>query len=420
MNAENEGMPITLPRVSNWISSNDFHQVTITYDYDARFTFDIAYTDLAGNEAADYPGDYFCVDLTNPQIMITEITDKSANHGMVSPLITVTDTNYGNGNTWYEIVGWENGLIDLSKAATEIQNGEMIRIKDFEYVKEADDLYRLTVGSTDLAGNIAETRISFSVNRFGSVYTFDEETEKLAGKGGTYYTNEEKELIITETNVDSLEFIEIVCNRNGKLRTLNEGKDYIVHESGAEFGWKQYRYQILKQNFKEEGHYTITIYSEDRAKNVSNNQSKGKSLSFAVDKSAPSVVISGVEQKGRYRENSREIMLDVQDNLAIKELTAVLDGEAAVYDEKIINTSNGKISMIAKGKNIWQTLEVFAEDQAGNQISIEEITFLVTPNRFIQFYNNKPLFYGSGTLIAVVLIIGAGCLVRNKRKKSFV
>ena len=421
MNAENEGIPLALPRISSWISSNDTHQATISYDFDARFTFDIDYTDLAGNEAADYPEDYFCVDLTNPQIVIAEIADKSANNGMVSPLITVTDTNYENRNTWYEIVGWENGLIDLSKATTQIQNGEMIRIKDFEYVKGADDLYRLTAGATDLAGNTSETRISFSVNRFGSVYTLDEETEKLAGKSGTYYTNVEKDLIITETNVDTLEFIEIICSLNGKLRTLVERKDYIVYESGTEIGWKQYQYQILKQNFAEDGHYTITIYSEDRAKNVSDNQSKGKSLSFAVDKSVPSVVISGVEQNGRYRENSREILLDVQDNLAIKEVTVVLDGkEAAVYDAKTINASNGKISMIAKGKNTWQILEVFAEDQAGNQMKTEEIVFLVTPNRFIQFYNNKPLFYGSSALLFVTFIIGTGCLIQNRRKKRLV
>ena len=132
-------------------------------------------------------------------------------------------------------------------------------------------------------------------------------------------------------------------------------------------------------------------------------------------------MISGVEQNGRYRENSREILLDVQDNLAIKEVTVVLDGkEAAVYDAKTINASNGKISMIAKGKNTWQILEVFAEDQAGNQMKTEEIVFLVTPNRFIQFYNNKPLFYGSSALLFVTFIIGTGCLIQNRRKKRLV
>ena len=403
ISAENEGEPLPLPTVSSWSSDGDTHRAAIAYDYDAGFTFDIECVDLAGNEGEDYPGDFFCVDLTKPEVVITDIADKSANHGMVSPVITVTDTNYGKGNTWFEVVGWENGLVEVPQATVEIPKGEMIRIKDFEHVKEADDLYRLTVGATDLAGNITETRISFSVNRFGSVYTLDEETEKLAGKGGIYYTNVEKHLVVTETNVDTLEFLEIVCSLNGKLRTLTEGKDYFVHKSGEEFGWKQYRYEIFKDNFVEDGHYTVTIYSEDRARNVSDNQSKGKSLSFAVDKTSPSIVISGIEQKGRYRENSREILLDVQDNLAIAGLTVHLDGETAVYDQEALNTLRGKVSVTARGKNEWQTLKVSAEDRAGNQIEIENVTFLITPNLWVQFYNHKPLFYGS--IITILLSV---------------
>ena len=418
MSAENEGISVTVPNVSNWISSGDNHQAVIAYNFDARFTFDIAFADLAGNEAEDYPEDYFCVDMTNPEIKITEIADKSANNGIVSPLITVTDTNYEKENTWYELIGWENGLIEVEKANVLFQNGEVIRIKDFEHVQEADDLYRLTIGAADLAGNTAEKRISFSVNRFGSVYTLEEETERLAGKGGAYYTNEEKQLVITETNVDALEFIEIICSLNGKLRTLVEGKDYIVHKSGEEVGWKQYRYELQKNNFMEDGHYTITIYSEDRAKNVSDNQSKGKSLSFAVDKSYPSIVVSGIKQNGRYRENSREILLNVQDNLSMVQMTVILDGKTTVYDMETLNALKGKVSLTAKAKNSWQTLDVYAEDQAGNQTEIKEITFLITPNLWIQFYNNKPLFYGSMITAALITVSAAGCLVYSKRKRN--
>ena len=418
MSAENEGVSVTVPNVSNWTSLGDNHQAVIVYDYDGKFTFDIAFADLAGNEAEDYPEDYFCIDLTNPEITITEIADKSANNGMVSPLITVTDTNYEKENTWYELIGWENGLIEVEKANVLLQNGELIRIKDFEHVQESDDLYRLTIGAADLAGNTVEQRISFSVNRFGSVYTLEEETERLAGKGGAYYTKAEKQLIVTETNVDTLEFIEIICSLNGKLRTLVEGEDYIVHKSGEEVGWKQYRYEIHKDNFVEDGHYTITIYSEDRAKNVSDNQSKGKSLSFAVDKSAPSIVVSGIKQNGRYRENDREILLDIQDNLAIAQMTVILDGKTTVYDLETLNELKGKVSLTAKGKNSWQTLEVYAEDQAGNQAEIKEITFLITPNLWIQFYNNKPLFYGSVITTVFAVVAGVGCLAYSKRKRK--
>ena len=86
--------------------------------------------------------------------------------------------------------------------------------EDFSYDKETDDLYSMEVRANDLAGNQSNVKILFSVNRFGSVYTFDTQTEKLIGKNGKYYNNREQTLVITETNVDTLEFKEITMNFN--------------------------------------------------------------------------------------------------------------------------------------------------------------------------------------------------------------
>ena len=48
--------------------------------------------------------------------------------------------------------------------------------------------------------------------------------------------------------------------------------------SGSEDSWKQYTYYLKEKNFKEEGIYILTIYSEDRAENLSENHSKGKRI----------------------------------------------------------------------------------------------------------------------------------------------
>lgn len=405
MTAENKEQPIEVPNISSWASNGEQHQAVITYDYDGIFTFDISYTDLAGNEAADYSEDYFVVDLTKPQILIGRIADKSANKGEVSPVIMVTDTNYMSGTTWTELIGWQNGIMDVPKEITDLADGISIKIADFEHTKEMDDLYRLTVGTEDLAGNTVKTQLRFSVNRFGSVYTLDERTEQLAGTEGSYYTDKERRMIVTETNVDTLTFREIVCSLNGKLKTLKKGADYEVMESGDDTSWKQYRYLIYADNFAEEGYYTLTIYSEDRAGNASDNQSKGKSISFAVDKSAPDIGIFGIEPEGKYRESSREIIIDTQDNLGVEKLMIFLNGDSQIYDMKTLHESDGRIKINVKSSNQWQTLKAAARDCTGNEVLTEEIAFLVTPNVLVQFYNHKPLFYGSLVGVGICLVI---------------
>lgn len=415
LSAVQEGENIALPQLMGWNSQGEIHRAKILYDYDAFFSFDISYTDLAGNVAESYPGDYFCVDLTAPEIQISEVADRSANQGIVSPEIRVTDSNSMKDGIRIELIGWQNGLQMPEMSSAQITNGTIFRLEDFSHTKESDDLYRLTVSAEDLAGNRTEQRIRFSVNRFGSVYALDQRTEKLAGENGTYYTDKEPLITITETNVDSLVFHEIVCSHNGKLKTLRETIDYTVEKNGDDTSWKQYRYCIGAENFSEEGHYTLTIYSEDQAKNVSDNQSGGKQISFAVDRSAPSIVISGAEDGGRYRENSRELRVDVQDNLALKQVRLWLDGEEQVYEGSDLQEKNGILTVTAKGKDQWQTLKLQAIDRAGNLTETETLTFLLTPNIWVQFYNRKPLFYGS--IAAGILMTFGGAIYVKKRRK---
>lgn len=402
MTAQSDGAVLPEPSVSAWSGGEESWHASVAFDYDAEFTFDIEYTDLAGNEAEDYTPDEFVVDLTPPEIEIYDIEDRSANNGVVAPGIHYSDTNYDAEGTVVEMVGYRNGLVEMTGSRSVSANGVELKLEDFEYVPEMDDMYTMNAVVYDLAGNSSEASIMFSVNRFGSVYTFDQKTEALVGENGSYYTDQEQALVIYETNVDTLEFQEITLNLNGELRTLEEGADFKVSESGSEESWKQYTYQLPKDNFAEEGLYILTIYSEDRASNVSDNHTKGKEIEFVVDKTKPSVLVTGVEDKAQYREDSRKITVDIEDNIRVGSAEITLNGETTVYTAAQIAETDGQITFTAGSANDWQTLGITVYDAAGNCTKLEEMTFLITANVFVQFYMNRPLFFGAIGGVAVI------------------
>jgi hypothetical protein len=330
-------------------------------------------------------------------------------------VIRCTDTNYDEESLEIQLTGYRGGIQKTEGTTVHIPQGVEVSLPDFTEEPEADDLYTLHVRARDLAGNLSEEEILFSVNRFGSVYTFDAATEKLAAENGDYYTKEGPELVIMETNVDTLEFQEITCSLDGVLRTLMEGTDYTVRISGSDVSWKQYTYTIGKQNFQEEGTYLLTIYSEDRASNLSDNRTKGKKLEFTLDKTAPDILISGVENGAQYRENSREITLDVQDNISLSEVEVHLDGEVLVYSAAEVYEQDGRICLKAAGANHWQTLSVTARDAAGNQCTSDEIRFLLTPDLLVQFYMNKKLLFST---LLLLFLGGFGIFLRIICKRN--
>jgi len=409
----------SVPAVSGWRQDGDHHIATVTFARDAEYTFDISGMDLAENKLADYEMDRFVIDQTAPELEIFNVLHMSANKGEVRPGVRYFDINYDSNGTVILMQGYKNGVREMKGNITQSLNGAEVLLDDFAHIVENDDIYLMEATVYDLAGNSSAANIMFSVNRFGSVYTFSEATEKLVGENGTYYTNQEQDLVITETNVDTLTFREITCNYNGTLTTLKEGEHYTLEESGSDVSWKQYTYRIDKENFAEEGIYILTIYSEDRAGNTSVNSSRGKKIEFVVDKTNPSVLVAGVENNGQYRENSHEFMLDVQDNILLSRVRVELDGKEYLYDAAAITEADGKLAIVADSANHWQILKVTAYDAAGNETSMEEMRFLVTSNIFVQFFMNKVLFYS--VIGGLVLLTGGAwwlILLGKKKKKK--
>ena len=241
----------------------------------------------------------------------------------------------------------------------------------------------------------------FSVNRFGSNYIFSETTEKFLDD---VYANKPKDLVVTEVNVDSLVFNGISYGLDGTKKELKAGSDYTVKQSGGEGSWKEYTYTIKKENFEKEGRYSVTIDSEDKATNKMNNKVKECNIDFVIDKTPPTVVITGIEESS-YRADEREMTINLSDNTAVKCVDVIIDGKSvATYAQKEIEKAGGKISYMIEGASEPQKIEAAALDMAGNETTSEMHKVLVTSSVWIQYINNTPLLIGS--ILGIVLVAG--------------
>ena len=431
-------------------SNGDIHTATIQYNTDGTYGLSVSYTDEAGNQADSFTGDNFTIDLIKPELKITNLENQSANKGAVQPVITCTDTNYEGEKVSITVTGFNNGEMDLNAlgyAVNDITNGQQF-VMDFPKTEELDDVYTLTAKVTDKAGNETESSIDFSVNRYGSVYTLETETGKWLTSGECAYIKEGKPIVILETNVDEITDRSISYMTGGlNAATVNikeedecsseekeNGTYFKVTRENTEGQWHQCRYEINANNFKEEGRYTIQIDSTDKAgnhtSNVSNKHSNSNlDIEFAIDKTAPSVVVTGTDNGQVFNEETHTLLLDVQDNLELDYVTVYLNGEeyGTYSTQDIKQMENGYIPVKVEQSLYTQIIQVEAKDMAGNILgedangtydkTFEDFRVIVTRNPFIRFIHTTWL------LIMVSLVI-AGCIgaavivVIRKKKKN--
>lgn len=408
--ATDNGNSITFPVTGSWSDSGDIHTATLHFNYDGAFTFSVNGLDMAGNEAETVEVEEYIIDLTEPIIEISGVENMSANNGAVQPVIQIMDTNYSQSDVEIELIGVNRGAVTAEGAFVDSENGQTFRFSDFAKEQEVDDIYTLTATETDMAGNTVSESITFSVNRFGSVYTLDSGLTEIKGT----YIKEAVDVVLTETNVDSLDesSIEVVVSANGTPRTLEIGTDYILTSSGGSGSWKQYEYNLYKENFAGDGTYKVTIYSVDAAGNMNEtvDESKKAEIEFGVDGTAPIIVPLNIEDGGSYDVEQMTAGFSVQDNLVLENVQITLNGESIEYQ-----CSGDIYEVVIPEDSKRQTVAVSAQDAAGNVITYEVAEVLVSTNALVRWYNNKPLF--AGTLAgtgAAVSGVGAAFGLRRK------
>ena len=420
--ATDDGATTKVPVVSKWNTQGDVHTATVYYPGDARYTFDIDYTDLAGNKAADYKGDTFFVDKTKPTLKITNVSNDAAYAGKVAPVVSYSDTNFDKETVKITLRGANRGEIKNNGTEADAKNGAVFTFANFENIKSVDDIYTLTATLTDKAGNTSTETVRFSVNRFGSTYELSKSLQKYNGA----YVQSVEDIVITEVNANRLENIKLTLFKNSETIVLKENTDYKITVNGGGGSWYSYTYTVFKSVFSDDGVYRLSIHSEDAAGNIAENtlDTKDKEISFGIDTTLPNIVVANLKQGETYPEAQKEVKLSVNDNMIIETLTVYFDDSETPFaswtakEIADIVAENGEFKFVIPGDNGEEhKVRIVCVDAAGNTQEQIIDDFYVTTNKFVQFYNNKALFFGSiGGGVAVIALVVFFVVKKRKSK----
>lgn len=423
---------------------------TVTYDANNAYIFEIKVVDKALRYAQllndkDKPNTDtdFVIDKDIVAPVISGVSEGAAYPDECVPTITFTDANYASGDV--KIYQTRDGQINrdvTSKFGTGINTngtngtGGVSIINTIAKVPENDGIYTIVATMTDMAGNRSESRVTFSVNRFGSVYKLGDE---IANLRDSYVRSVKNDLVLTEINPDMLiaGSAKVSITRNGKpidvIFDVAPNPDKNAAAIGSS-GWYEYIYTISAKNFEKDGAYVITVSSTDEAENNSSTTSYEEcSMEFKVDSTKPEFTSLVGLEKAIINAESAPVTFGVHDAIGISNITVYCDGKViASFESKDItdvNNFEGKF-VVPEGSN--QVVRIVVVDLAGNVTDTEKLIaadelpefmeniqdITVSTNFFVRWFANKLVFFGS--IIGVIAVVAAAWwfLFGKKRSKS--
>lgn len=408
--ATDDGASMDAPAVSKWTSNGDTHTATVHFNKDGKYVLRISAKDNAGNAAVNTVEQTFYIDTTAPELIITGVKDNSANNGDLAPQILYSDKNYSPDLVTITFSGANRGKLTPDGTGVPVPNGNKFVFNNFAKTKDNDDVYTIYVKVVDLAGNESTKRITFSVNRFGSTYDLSDDAKAINGK----YMKDPVDIVISEVNPNELTESKITLYKNDTPVVLKSGVDYDVKKTGGNGAWTEYTYVIHSDNFKDDGVYSVSVYSVDEAGNVSENtlDTKGAALRFSVDNSVPDIAFSNLKDNEIYPTDKLTVKVRITDNLLLDSVDVYLDD----YDTSYKSWTKEELASVVSGTGEFEfdisgassgshKVKIVATDAAGNKHEVEVSDFYVTTNPFVRYYKNTPLFAGS--IIALLAIISA-------------
>lgn len=356
--------------------------------------------DKAGN-VADKKTLQFTIDNEKPIIKISGVQKENGYTSKVEPKIIFQDSYFKEKAITLKRSRGKSiaGITYKDKSS---KKGGSRTYVNFPKAAKYDDLYTLTCNVTDKAGNRAKKEVTFAVNRYGSIYEIGKAEKEI---NHAYLQSLEQDICVTELNVTKLKQkkAEIYCD--GEV----QGAEIAVRSSRQE-GWNRYDYVFDRSLFDQEGVYELNITSRDGTDNFTEYKKEKGEFRFFIDRTAPSISVSGIEENGRYK--TAKATVSVTDAIQLSDYQVTCNGKKLYKGTK--NTPSTEVSIPS---GYGQTIVITATDEAGNQSSAEIQHVTVSGSFLVRLWANKPLCIG---ITMGILLIAGGIIfiIRRVRRKQ--
>lgn len=424
--------------MGGFVSSTKESVMKKVFTDEGEYEITIMAEDGAGNSSKT-ERIHFTVDTANPEITLAGL-DRASYTDTVSGKINIKDNYYRTGtvklvrsSVTYDETSDRLNITDKEdvtdlfvKTGKESSSRERDLVIEIPKERGNDGLYVLSVTAEDMAGKTSESITEFTVNGYGSVFTFNESLLNLLNN--PYVKNVQEDFTVSEYNAGSIDHdkVSVQITRDGAMM---QNPKYSVNDLSEKNGWHKYEYVISRDNFSSDGIYRIVISTVDSDGNKSETLKEDRLAAvFYVDTTKPELVsVTGLGKKN-YNASEIDVKYELFDAMGIAKVEVYIDGVRTkeITDVEEITQYLGSFS-VSQGMN--RHIRLVITDKAGNVTDTDVAedgkyvadfnkNVTISTNIFIRWYANKALFVCS---IVCVVLLTAGIVVlvtRNRKKKG--
>ena len=443
----------------------DHDEWTAQFDFskDGRYLFSVDYTDPANNRGNGYSSGEFYIDTMAPSILQTFTkngTNKFATNGKYDPTVTFSDYNLPDETKVADMC-----KVEISKMGPDGVSTDKTKVTSKKYTApekgsageyetwysifsdavDTDGIYNVKITAEDMAGNTSKPlELTVSINRYGSTYEIVNSDAAIAVqrfKEGIP-VNYNTDVVIREVNATAAsgESTITVVKNGSETKTLGP-RDFEVTEqrSAGDEGWYERVYSLKQENFTADGDYLINIESGDEAGNLNSNNTpvyadRKCAVEFSVDKTAPEVIIAGVEDGAVLKDSDVQLRITCSDQnlkkideLNEEELVLSINGEdykigdIAKLSASAENDDAGNIiielPVKSDGKRSDEKIVVSIKDKAGNSSAEDDssIEFTLSAS-FWDLHKGMVIGLGSAGLLGILALV---IIALKKRRNGY-